>query len=84
LLFFLQNIRDKAHDKACNFHRKTRAKKTIFSALDNIPGIGPIKKKKLLLHFGSVQNILAQTEETLQTVAGLTKKEAQNLKKIAF
>lgn len=84
LLFFLQNIRDRAHAKACGFHRKTRAKKTIFSALDSIPGIGPVKKKKLLSLFGSLQNILSQTEETLQNVPGLTKKDVENIKKIAF
>jgi excinuclease ABC subunit C len=84
LLFFLQKIRDRAHVKACSFHRKTRAKQTIYSALDSIEGIGPVKKKKLLLRFGSLQNIVAQSEETLQTVPGLTKKDIKNIKKIAF
>ncbi len=84
LLFLLQNIRDKAHEKALSFHRKTRAKVTTKSALDSIPGIGPIKKKNLLRQFGSLQNILSQSEESLQTVQGLSKKDILNIKKFAF
>lgn len=84
LLFLLQNIRDKAHEKALSFHRKTRAKGTTKSALDSIPGIGPIKKKNLLRQFGSLQQILSQSEESLQKVPGLTKKDIMNIKKFAF
>ncbi len=84
LLFLLQNIRDKAHEKAISFHRKTRAKEITKSAIDSIPGIGPIKKKNLLRQFGSLQNILAQSEESLQQVPGLTKKDIINIKKFAF
>lgn len=84
LLFFLQNIRDKAHEKAIGFHRKTRSKVTTKSALDSIPGIGPIKKKRLLREFGSVHNILSQSEESLRKVSGLTQKDIENIKKFAF
>ncbi len=84
LLFFLQNIRDKAHEKAIGFHRKTRSGKTIKSALDAVPGIGPVKKKNLLQRFGSLQNILAQTEESLLNVPGITAKDVANIKKFAF
>jgi len=84
LLFFLQNVRDKAHEKAISFHRNTRTKKTIKSALDSIPGIGPVKKRKLLAKFGSVQNILSQSEESLKSIQGLTDTDIDNIKKFAF
>ncbi len=55
ILFFLQKIRDLAHEKAVQFHRKSRSKRTIKSALEEIPGIGPVKRKKLLTRFGSLK-----------------------------
>ncbi len=80
LLFFLQKIRDVVHSKAIAFHKKTRAKKTIGSALDNVPGIGPSKKKKLLSHFGSVQNILLSKDDLIEKNLGFTLKDVQNIK----
>lgn len=80
-LFFLQNIRDQAHTKAIAFHRKTRAKKTIQSALDSIPGIGPVKKKKLLQHFGSLRNILASSDAEILSIPGITQKDIDAIKK---
>ncbi|MBS0626838.1 MAG: hypothetical protein JSS09_01340, partial [Verrucomicrobia bacterium] len=59
-------------------------KGVIKSALDSIPGIGPVKKKNLLLRFGSLQNILKQSEDSLQKVPGITKKDIENIKKFAF
>lgn len=82
LLFFLQNIRDKAHEKAISFHRKSKAKTTKQSILDSIPGIGPTKKQRLLKQFGSVENILAQPNEILLATPGVTKKDVDNLKKL--
>ncbi len=79
-LFFLQKIRDEAHRVALGFHRKQREKRTIQSALDHIPGIGPIKKKRLLKKFGSVKNIQRAKEELLLEVEGMTKKDLLNLK----
>ncbi len=79
LLFFLQRIRDEAHRLAIGFHRKRRTKTVIRSALEDLPGIGPVKKQRLLLHFGSVARLRLATEEELETVQGLTKKDIQNL-----
>jgi excinuclease ABC subunit C len=76
LLHFLQRIRDEAHRFAITFHKKTRAKKTIRSELDLIPGIGPVKKKKLLQAFGSVQEISKRSLQELTDVPGITKKDA--------
>ena len=50
LLFLLQRIRDEAHRQAIEYHRKRRSKRTLSSSLDEIPGVGPVKKKRLLKH----------------------------------
>ena len=81
LLFLLQEIRDEAHRQTIEYHRKTRSKKIFSSALDDIPGIGPIKKKRLLKHFGSVQRIKDASLEELQAVEGLTKRDIETLSK---
>ncbi|MBU1713235.1 MAG: excinuclease ABC subunit UvrC [Proteobacteria bacterium] len=80
LYFFLQRIRDEAHRFAISFHRKQRLKKTIHSALDEIPGIGKKKKEMLVKHFGSIKKIRAATPEELSAVPGITLKNAINLK----
>jgi len=81
LLFLLQKIRDEAHRQAIEFHRKRRSKRTISSSLDDIPGIGPVKKKKLLQRFGSVKALKAATEEELRATPGLTQKDIETLLK---
>lgn len=73
VLFLLQQIRDEAHRTAIGFHRKLHTKKTIKSAVQDIPGIGEVKRKTLLKHFGSFKKILEATEEELQQVKGITK-----------
>ncbi len=79
LLFLLQKIRDEAHRQAIEFHRKRRSKRTISSALDNVPGIGPTKKKRLLQRFGSVKAIQQASREQLEEVPGLTKGDIETL-----
>ena len=64
-LFLLQRIRDESHRFAINFHRSTRKKGTLRSALDDIPGIGDTRRKALLRHFGSARAIAAATLEEL-------------------
>ena len=56
-LKLLQQIRDEAHRFAITFHRQKRKKRTIYSELDNIPGVGPKRKNNLLKIFGSLKNI---------------------------
>ena len=82
LLFLLQRIRDEAHRQAIAYHRKKRSQRTIASALDEIPGIGPVKKKKLLKHFGSVQRIKNASKEELEAMGGLSKKDIETLLKL--
>ncbi len=79
LHFFLQTIRDEAHRKAITYHRKKRSERTTKSFLDDIPGIGPTKKKRLLTHFGSVKRLLEATTEELLSVASITKKDATTI-----
>lgn len=78
-LFLLQKIRDEAHRFAITFQRLRRGKKTLSSGLDALSGIGPVKKKRLLTHFGSVKRILEATEEELLKIKGLTKKDIETL-----
>jgi excinuclease ABC subunit C len=79
-LFILQKIRDEAHRVALTFHRKKRSKRIIQSALDQVPGIGPVKKKGLLKHFGSVKKIQEASEEELKKVKGISDKDIEALK----
>jgi len=79
LLFLLQRIRDEAHRQAIQYHRKKRSERTISSALDQISGIGPIKKKKILQHFGSVKALLASERKDLEQIKGLNKKDIEIL-----
>lgn len=84
LLFFLQTIRDEAHRRAITFHRKRRSKRLIHSILDEIPGIGPAKRSRLLKHFGSVEKIKEASLEEIKEVQGLTQNDAENLKNHLF
>lgn len=79
ILFLLQQIRDEAHRFAITFHRQRRNKTTLHSALLDIPGIGPIKKKALLRHFGSVKKVKEATQEELQQVKGLSKANIERI-----
>ena len=76
----MQKIRDLAHEKAIQFHRKTRSKRTLKSSLEEIPGIGPIKGKKLLTHFGSVKRILEATDEELSCIPGISGKDIEAIR----
>lgn len=82
LLFLLQKIRDETHDKAIGFHRKKRQKRLLKSSLDEIPGIGKAKRTRLLSHFGSLKRVLDASEEELQQIKGLTKKDIQALRSV--
>jgi excinuclease ABC subunit C len=83
LLFLLQRIRDEAHRKAIGFHRETRSKRTMTSLIDEIPGIGDVKRQRLLSHFGSLQRILEASEAALLEVKGINSKDVFQIKKFA-
>jgi len=76
----LQNIRDEAHRFAIGFHRRQRSKALMRSELDGVEGIGSRRKKALLRHFGSIENIRKATVEELTAVRGMNKRVAMNVK----
>jgi excinuclease ABC subunit C len=67
-LYLLQHVRDEAHRFAITYHRTVRGKKATRSALDEVPGVGEVRKKALLKRFGSVRRILAASESQLAEV----------------
>ncbi len=75
-LFLLMQLRDEAHRFAIEYHRKLRKKRSVSSALDEIPGVGENRKKALLKHFQKVGDIKAASIEELQSVPGISPKVA--------
>jgi excinuclease ABC subunit C len=76
-LYLLQRIRDEAHRFAIGYHRKLRAKKSLASILEEVPGIGPKRRQALLKHFGSIDAIRQASVEELAVVKGMTRKAAE-------
>jgi excinuclease ABC subunit C len=79
-LHILQRARDEAHRFAISYHRKLRHKEGIASALDDIPGIGPRRKKALLKKFGSIEAIKEASSEEISRTEGMTAALAQKVK----
>jgi excinuclease ABC subunit C len=71
VLLYLMRIRDESHRFGVTFHRKLRNKTTLASTLDQIPGIGPDRKKRLLKQLGSVNRIRSAEIEELSSVPGI-------------
>ena len=78
-LYLVQRIRDEAHRFAITFHRSKRGKAMVASALDEIPGLGEVKRAALVKHFGSVARIKQATEEELTQVPGIGPALAQKI-----
>ena len=78
-LYLLQKLRDEAHRFAINFHRSKRSKVMLESLLDEVPGLGEIRRKSLLTHFGSVTALKAATVDELASVPGIGGKMAQTI-----
>jgi excinuclease ABC subunit C len=77
---FLQRVRNESHRFALRYHQKIRSKKSTRSALDDIPGIGPKRRKVLLHEFGTITGIKEATREQLMSVSGITSHLADLLK----
>lgn len=77
LLFFLQRLRDEAHRFAIGAHRKKRDKQLTFSKLEEIPGVGPTRKRTLLQHFGSAKGVADASPQDLAKVPGISASLAQ-------
>ncbi|MCS6923077.1 MAG: excinuclease ABC subunit UvrC [Fimbriimonadales bacterium] len=78
-LHLLQRIRDEAHRFALSYHRKLREERAVKSPLDEIPGIGPRRKKMLLRLFGSLERIREASLDELASVPTMTRKLAQQV-----
>jgi excinuclease ABC subunit C len=79
-LYLIQRVRDEAHRFAITAHRARRDKQGIASKLDSIPGIGPSRRRALLTHFGSIEDIRNASLDDLQKTPGITLKLAQTIK----
>ncbi|PZP18340.1 MAG: excinuclease ABC subunit C, partial [Sphingomonas hengshuiensis] len=79
VLFYLQRLRDEAHRFAIGAHRAKRAKAIGASPLDDVPGIGPARKKALLMHFGTARAVRGASLEDLQKAPGISAAVAQQL-----
>ena len=79
-LHLVQRIRDEAHRFAVGYHHKVRRSEAVASALDNVPGIGPKRKRALLKKFGSVRVIKEADIDELAAVIGMTRSLAQKVK----
>ncbi len=78
-LQLLQRARDEAHRFAIEFHRGRRDKAMTRSVLDDLPGVGPARKRSLLSHFGSPERFLEATREELEAVPGMPGKVARDV-----
>jgi excinuclease ABC subunit C len=79
-LYLIQRIRDEAHRYAITSHRRLRSNLGLASRLDKIQGIGPARRKLLLMRFGSIERIIAATLEELTDLPGITLEIAEALK----
>ncbi|GIJ11830.1 excinuclease ABC subunit UvrC [Micromonospora andamanensis] len=76
-LYLLQRVRDEAHRFAITFHRQRRSKRMTTSALDSVPGLGEVRRKALLRHFGSLKRLSAATVEEITEVPGVGRRTAE-------
>jgi len=79
-LYLIQRIRDEAHRFAITAHRNRRGKIGLVSRLDEIPGVGPERRKALIQHFGSIENILEADIEEIAQIKGIGPDLAQAIK----
>jgi excinuclease ABC subunit C len=78
-LHLLQRVRDEAHRFANAYHTKLRGRAMIASVLDDLPGVGPERKKKILAHFGTPEAFLNASLEELESVPGLPGRVAREV-----
>ena len=78
-LFVLQHLRDEAHRFAITYHRKKRARRALASPLDDVPGIGPTRKRALLRRFGSLTRLRQATVEEIEGTPGIGAEMARTI-----
>jgi excinuclease ABC subunit C len=79
VLRLLQRIRNEAHRFAITYNRKLRTRRTVRSALEEVPGVGPVRARALLTTFGSVRGIRAASEQDLRGAAGISEELARKI-----
>ena len=79
LLSFIQRLRDEAHRFAITAHRSRRSKSSIKSVFDEIKGIGPKRKKDLMIHFGTVQKIKSASMDELKKIKTIPLKKLEEI-----
>jgi excinuclease ABC subunit C len=80
-LHLVQRVRDEAHRFGITYHRNLRSKEQVRSKLDDIPGVGPRRRKALMAHFdGDLQRVRDATVEELMSVPGINRKVAETIK----
>jgi excinuclease ABC subunit C len=70
-LYLLQRVRDEAHRFAITHHRGRRSKSMVESLLDDVPGLGQVRRKAVIRHFGSLKKLRAASVEEIAAVPGL-------------
>lgn len=79
-LYLLQRVRDEAHRFAITHHRNRRSKSMVESVLDGVPGLGEVRRRTLLRHFGSLRKLRAATVEEIAAVPGVGPRTAAAIK----
>ncbi|WP_370290312.1 excinuclease ABC subunit UvrC [Nocardioides sp.] len=79
-LYLLQRVRDEAHRFAIGHHRNRRSRSMVESVLDDVPGLGEVRRKTLLRHFGSLRKLRAATVEEIALVPGIGPRTAEAIK----
>jgi len=79
VLYYLQRLRDEAHRFAIGAHRQKRSKSLVTSTLDDVPGIGPGRKRALLMHFGTARAVKGAAVADLAKVEGVNEAMAQRI-----
>ena len=79
-LYLLQRIRDEAHRFAINHHRNRRSKSMVESMLDDVPGLGEVRRKTLLKHFGSLKKLREADVDQIALVPGIGPRTATAIK----
>jgi excinuclease ABC subunit C len=77
VLFYLQRLRDEAHRFAIGAHRAKRARTLVANPLDEVPGIGPARKRALLMHFGTARAVRGAALEDLEKAPGISRAMAR-------
>jgi excinuclease ABC subunit C len=78
-LYLLQRVRDEAHRFAITHHRNRRSKSMVESLLDEVPGLGEVRRKVLLRHFGSLKKLRAASIDDIAALPGFGQRTAESI-----